>query len=102
MNRTCDVREFKGRCDRCTHGCAHCRIGCWNPARHKNPFFGKNFLDGDDGYWWRACFPYAEYLCARCYDWIINDAREMEDAMRDHLGTKFVENPEFTKLLENA
>lgn len=95
MSRTCQVRMYKGPCD-CKVSCSKCQIGCYNPARHRNPFFGKEFAD--DKYWWRGCYGYAEFLCAACYDHMVESTREWEEVYSEEEG--YVEDPEFTKLLE--
>src|ERR1700675_3823046 len=97
LGKTCEVRMYKGRCPRdCDHGCGHCQIGCNNPARHKNPFFDKEF--GSEDYWWRGMYSYAEWLCAECYDQMVSHAKEFEEIHRD--GGNYKEDPEYTKILE--
>src|ERR1700688_2665639 len=100
IGKTCDVRMYKGPCD-CKVACERCRVGCNNPARHKNPFFGKDFSGEDRGdgpdRWWRGGYSYAEYLCAECYDHLVSEAREFEEMYREHGGA---EDPEYTKILE--
>jgi len=97
LGKTCGVRMYKGPCD-CKIACERCRIGCYRPARHKNPFFGKHFGDVDR-HWWRCgTYSYAEYLCAECYDLMVSDLKEEEEAFREDEG--FEEDPEFTKILE--
>jgi len=100
--KTCGVRIFQSRvkkpCD-CEMGCEACRIGCNNPARHKNPFFGKRFNFDYDVYWWRGYYTYTEDLCADCYDRMIEDIKETEDSYREG-DPNYKEDPEFTKLLE--
>jgi hypothetical protein len=90
---------YRGSCDRCGQaGCDNCRIGCWNLARHRNPFFGKDF-GGEEGLkrWWRGGYNYAEWLCAECYDRIVSEAKEFEEMYRE---SGVDEDPEYTKLLE--
>ena len=101
LGKTCGVRiyeaqNFKG-CG-CDHGCEDCRIGCFNPAAYRNPFFGLDF-HSDQDCWWRGGYNYSEYLCAKCYDSIVYHAKSWEEI---HSGNKgYVEDPEYTKLLES-
>jgi len=99
---------FKGSCDYCgtgehglSRGCDHCRIGCFNPARMRNPFFGTKF-GFDEHFWWRGMYCGVEWLCADCYDDMVSEMREMEDIYREHQGKDFKEDPEFTRILEGA
>jgi hypothetical protein len=97
LGRTCEVRMYRGPCGRdCDHGCAHCQVGCFNPARFRNPFFGKDF--GGEEYWWRGGYGYAEWLCAGCYDHAVGEAKEFEEM---YLISGVEEDPEYTKLLES-
>ena len=93
LGKTCEVRMYRGPCD-CKNACERCRIGCHRPARHKNPFFGKDY--GEDR-WFRGCFNYAEYLCAECYDQMVSDLRRFEEMYRE---SGVAEDPEYTKILE--
>jgi len=86
---------YKGPCD-CEVSCNRCRIGCFKPARHKNPFFGKEFYS--DKCWWRACYSYAEDLCAECYDHMVDEVVGMEEAFSGEDG--YEEDPEFTRILK--
>lgn len=102
--RTCGVRIWKGdgnsACQLagdCVSGCTYgCRIGCFNPARFRNPFYGKE--SHDDTYWWRGMYNYVEWLCAECYDDMIRDAREWETVFQDH--EDYEEDPAFTAILD--
>src|ERR1700677_2431555 len=62
MNKTCGVNIYGPRAQYhcCEHGCEDCRVGCFNPARHKNPFFDKGFCS--EKHWWRSTYSYTEYL----------------------------------------
>jgi hypothetical protein len=82
LGNTCGVRIYKGKCERCTRGCEHCRIGCWNPAAYRNPWFGK---PGHPLFWWRDPYNYAEYLCVECYDSAVADWAEWEEAYKDQI-----------------
>jgi hypothetical protein len=100
IGKTCGVRIYgpriKFHC--CEHGCENCRIGCFAPARYRNPFFGKEFWD--ERYWWRGMYSGIEYLCAEHYDEMVSELKEEEDLRRRWQGDEFEENPEFTKILE--
>lgn len=101
MDKTCEVRIYKGRCDDCEErrdGCDKCRIGCWNPARYRNPFFGWD--DWHEQYWWRGMYGQVEWLCAKCYDDMIRTCKQFEELYRDFQGGEFEENPKFTAILE--
>ena len=80
MSHTCGVRMYRAseqcRNDHGAGGCEKCRIGCFNPARWLNPFFGK---EGDDRFWWRNPYNYAEYLCAGCYDRMMEELKDYEE-----------------------
>lgn len=82
LGNTCGVRMYKGACDHCKHGCNKCRIGCWNPAAYRNPWFGK---PGHPRFWWRDPYNYAEYLCIECYDDAVADVAEMEELYKDEV-----------------
>lgn len=61
----------------CVTGCNRgCKLGCNNPARFRNPFFGKA---SDEHKWWRNPYNYAEWLCAHCYDEATSMCREWEE-----------------------
>ena len=100
--KLCGVQIYQSRvkkpCD-CEQGCESCRIGCNNPARHKNPFFGKYRPVDSIAYWWRAFYSYTEDLCAEHYDHMVEDLKQTEEFYRDN-DKNFKEDPEFTKLLE--
>ena len=97
IGKTCGVRMFKGPCRReCGFGCPDCQIGCFRPARYRNPFFGTDFHN--EVAWWRGGYNYAEYLCVECYESMVADAKEWEDAFRDEEG--YEEDLEYTKILE--
>ena len=57
--------------------CLTCRIGCFNPARWLNPFFGKEAPDDD--HWWTTPYNYAEHLCADCYDRMMAELKDYEE-----------------------
>ena len=97
VGKTCGVRVFKGPCG-CKWGCDDCRVGCFNPARHRNPFFKKDFWDED--YWWRGGYCYAEYLCAECYDRMVAEAKEYEEFYSEN-DENYEENPEYTEILRS-
>src|SRR5258708_5719072 len=67
-SKICQVRIWRGDSDHrcqyagdCVPDCNKgCKIGCNNPARHKNPSYGK---DPEPKFWWRNPYNYAEYLC---------------------------------------
>jgi hypothetical protein len=97
LGKTCGVRMFKGPCE-CSLGCADCRIGCFAPARHRNPFYGTDFHS--EFCWWRGGYNYAEFLCAEHYDMVA--AKEWEEAFRGEEGYEegYEEDPEYTRILE--
>src|SRR5271156_3119793 len=98
--KTCGVRVYEAKARKgcaCEHGCDHCLIGCFNPVRHRNPFFGTKFWS--DAYWWRGMYASIEYLCAECYDDMVEHEKETEEVYRG-FGGNYVENPEYTKFLE--
>jgi hypothetical protein len=95
IGKTCGVRVYKGPCG-CGHGCDDCRIGCFAPARYRNPFYNTDF--GDEHHWWRGGYNYAEFLCAEHYDDMAEEAKAWEDALQVEEG--YEENPEYTKILE--
>lgn len=107
-DQTCGVLIYGPRAeyDCCEHGdfavigCDRCRIGCFNPARHRNPFFGREFAFDPERYWWRSMYSYTEWLCAQCYDDMLSSIRESEDAYRVY-DPDYEEDPEYTKLLES-
>ena len=103
MDKTCGVRVMKGVCpvkeQRCG-GCDDCIIGCFNPARMRNPFFGTDFAN-PISYWWRGMYSDIEWLCAEHYDGMIAEMREMEE-MYARAWTEYEEDEEFTRMLENA
>lgn len=110
MDKQCGVRAYKATCDHCGSrwdkhvGCDRCLVGCFNPARHRNPFFGLKFPYQDQqqdwAYWWRDwCVGSPEWLCAECYDRMIEQAKQDEDFYRRE-DPNYVEDPEFTKVLE--
>lgn len=82
-----------------SRGCDHCRIGCFNDARMRNLFFGKEF-GADENYWWRGMYSHCEWLCAEHYDDMVDTSKEMEEMYRE-AWTEYEEDPEFTKILEN-
>src|ERR1700675_4051485 len=97
IGKTCGVRMFKGPSRReCVSGTPGCQIGCFRPARDRNPFFGTDFYN--EVAWWRGGYNYAEYLCVECYESMVADAKEWEDAFRDEEG--YEEDLEYTKILE--
>lgn len=98
IGKTCGVRMYKGPCPNgsCKWGCDDCRIGCFRPARYRNPFYGTDL--GDEHHWWRGGYNYAEYLCAECYDSMVADAKEWESVFSEEEG--YVEDPEYTRILE--
>lgn len=105
MDKTCGVRIFKGACLHCgtgtyniSRGCDHCRIGCFNPARMRNPFFGIE-RDWSEDYWWRGMYSHVEWMCAEHYDEMIAEMRDMEE-MYAKAWTGYEEDPEFTRILE--
>jgi hypothetical protein len=82
MGETCGVRIYRARADsKCDHefvcGCEKCRIGCYKPARWRNPWFGKDYPDED--HWWRNPYSYAEFLCAEHYDDATDTLKEYEE-----------------------
>ena len=95
IGKTCGVRMFKGPCG-CGFGCEDCQIGCFAPARYRNPFFNTDF--SNDTCWWRGGYNYAEFLCGEHYDDMVADAKEYEEAFRDEDG--YEEDPEYTRILE--
>jgi hypothetical protein len=99
--KTCGVCTYGPRAEYrcCEHGCENCRVGCFNPAAYRNPWFGKNFLDDEFRYWWRCGHNHAEYLCVECYEQVASNAKETEERYRDW-GGGYKEDPEFTKFLE--
>ena len=98
LDKTCGVRMFKGPCD-CEISCNRCRIGCFRPARYKNPFFDKVYSGNRySNNQWRVCYSYAEYLCAECYDIMVSRLRVEEDTLREE--DDYEENPEFTAILK--
>lgn len=105
MDKQCGVRIYEAAVRRkcggegLTHTCEGCRIGCFAPARHRNPFFGKEFAFDMEKYWWRAMYTYTEWLCAEHCDRMIAECRETEDFYRDH-DPNYEECLEFTKVLE--
>jgi hypothetical protein len=108
MNKLCGVRIWRGdgnpECQvagDCVPGCTYgCRVGCFNPARFRNPFYGRSSASEDDlYYWWRYMYTHVEWLCAECYDDMIRTARYFEEVYRD--AGKFEEDPEFNKILES-
>jgi hypothetical protein len=101
IGETCGVRIFGPRAQHhcCEHGCDKCQVGCFNPARYKNPFFGGKFYADDHHYWWRWCYSYTEFLCAEHYDDMVDEMKGMEDFYRDS-SEHFVEDPEFTAILK--
>ena len=83
MNRTCEVRIWRhGVSKKCEAAnkvsCLRdeCRIGCFRPARWKNPFFGGKIHATK---WWRNPYNYAEHLCAECYDSAIAELKDYEE-----------------------
>jgi hypothetical protein len=88
---------FRGPCRReCGFGCPDCQIGCFRPARYRNPFFGTDFHN--EVCWWRGGYNYAEYLCVECYESMVADAKEWEDVFRGEEG--YEEDLEYTRILE--
>jgi hypothetical protein len=82
-DRTCEVRMYRVN-ERCrkNHGvnpgdCQTCRIGCFKPARWLNPYFGSDVPD--ERFWWRNPFNYAQYLCADCYDSMMEELKDYEE-----------------------
>lgn len=101
LGKTCEVRIYGPRVFHhcCEHGCDECQVGCFNPAAYRNPFFGKSFLDENHNYWWRCGYGYAEFLCAKCYDDMVSMNKDTEAFYRDN-DKNYVEDPEYTKILE--
>lgn len=56
--------------------CENCRIGCFRPARFKNPNFGRAEAEGDPDKWWLYAYSYAEWLCAEHYDEVMDRSEE--------------------------
>lgn len=107
MNRLCGVRIWKGdgnpECQRagdCVPGCTYgCRVGCFNPARFRNPFYGMG-KEEEMFYWWRYMYSHVEWLCAECYDDLIRTSRYFEEIYRE-AGGEFEEDEEFNKILKS-
>ncbi len=73
MEHYCGVRSYRVRqdCQRCLDAefprdCEHCRCGCFEIARFKNPNYS---LDG--GPTSKGMYNYADWLCADHYDDVI-------------------------------
>lgn len=107
MNRICGVSIWKGdgttacqRAGECVTGCTYgCRVGCYNLARFKNPFYNIKIHDAVvEHYWWRYMYSHVEWLCAECYDDMIKEGRYFEEIMSDL--DNFVEDHEFTKIMK--
>ena len=96
LGKTCGVRMYKGPCV-CKMGCDRCQIGCFRPARYRNPFYNTDF--STDIHWWRGGYNYAEFLCDECYDGMIEDAKAWEETMAGEPG--YEENPEYQEILDN-
>jgi len=84
MAHACEVRIYRAtrgcrgnRGAEVVHACDKCRIGCFKPARWRNPFFGKDYPD--EAHWWRNPYSYAEWLCAEHYDGAMETLKEYED-----------------------
>lgn len=95
IGQTCGVRVFNGPCG-CGHGCERCQIGCFAPARYRNPFYGTDFATEDC--WWRGGYNYAEFLCDEHYDDMVADAKNWEKAFSEEDG--YEEDLEYTRILE--
>ncbi len=55
-----------------TDGCEDCRIGCFKPARFRNPNYDP------EGKMSFGVYNYAEWLCAQHYDEVMSDKSEEE------------------------
>jgi hypothetical protein len=76
---------WRGPCHVCqdrplgAEGCDDCRIGCFKPARFRNPNFGRKGAEDTFGKWWLFQYSYAEWLCAQHYDEVVADKSDYEE-----------------------
>ena len=78
----CDVQIFKGPCD-CKISCEKCRIGCFKPAKFRNPSYDP------DGLVKGTIYNYAEWLCASHWDEAVAYKEEYDDRVEQGMSDDF-------------